>query len=288
MLKEPAEPTTADAYLESREMTLANGRRLTFEVANRPGGKAFFVLGVRKSGSTILTRITRVLAGFNRLNFVKLKEIFFDHNVKGQSWLRDPAVNALVAEGNVYGTFRAMPFAFTSNELFLSSKKVLLVRDPRDALVSEYFSNAFSHPIPQASLEGDEVTRMMMKLRERALSIPVDEAVTKAAASMNATLMGYATVRDDPNTLWFKYEDVILDKRRLIEGMCDHFDWNITEKFLAHILSWADVVPESEDQTAFVRKVVPGDHREKLSPEIISKLNRILQPSMDLFGYAPV
>lgn len=284
MLKDPSEPAIA-APLEPRRMTLANGRDIAFEIANLPDHKAFFVFGVRKSGSSILTRITRALAAFNNVNFVKLKEIFFDQNVKGESWLKDPAVNALIAEGNVYGAFRAMPFAFVGNQLFESSRKVLLVRDPRDALVSEYFSNAFSHPIPQASREGDEVTRLMTQQRERALSTSLDQAVTKAAANMNETLMGYAGVRDDPNTRLFKYEDVILDKRRLIEGMCDHFGWNITEKFLSHILSWADVLPQAEDQTAFVRKVVPGDHREKLSPETILNLNRILKSSMDLFAY---
>jgi Sulfotransferase domain len=288
MLKEPAERTAGETHLESREMTLANGRRISFEIARQPGRQAFFVLGVRKSGSSILSKITRALTAFNRLHFFKLKEIFFDQNVKGESWLADPAIVEMIAEGNVYGAFRAMPSAFSSNELFRSSKKVLMVRDPRDALVSQYFSNAFSHPIPQASSQGDEVTRLMTQQRERALRTSLDGSVINGAASMNETLLGYAGVRDDPNTLLFKYEDVILDKKRLIEGMCVHFGWNITEKFLDHILSWADVFPETEDKTAFVRKVVPGDHREKLSPETISKLNRILKPSMDLFGYDAV
>jgi hypothetical protein len=51
------------------------------------------------------------------------------------------------------------------------------------------------------------------------------------------------------------------------------------------ILGWADIRPKNEQPTAFVRKVTPGDHREKLSSECIAKITETLRPAMDLFGY---
>ena len=59
----------------------------------------------------------------------------------------------MIVPGRVYGGFRSMPLVFAQSELYRRSRKILLVRDPRDALVSEYFSLAYSHGLPEA--EGD-------------------------------------------------------------------------------------------------------------------------------------
>jgi hypothetical protein len=45
------------------------------------------------------------------------------------------------------------------------------------------------------------------------------------------------------------------------------------------------VLPDAEQPTAFIRKVTPGDHREKLSPTIIEELNGVFADEMHLFGY---
>jgi hypothetical protein len=50
-------------------------------------------------------------------------------------------------------------------------------------------------------------------------------------------------------------------------------------------LRWADVVPDSEDKKAFIRKVLPGDHTEKLNSATIRALNYALESSMQAFGY---
>jgi hypothetical protein len=51
------------------------------------------------------------------------------------------------------------------------------------------------------------------------------------------------------------------------------------------ILAQVDEVPDSEDQKRFVRRVIPGDHRNKLQPETIKRLNNQLRESMFHFDY---
>ena len=51
------------------------------------------------------------------------------------------------------------------------------------------------------------------------------------------------------------------------------------------ILEWADVIPSDERQDQFVRKVLPGDHVEKLSAAVIEELNQRLAVSLDFYGY---
>jgi hypothetical protein len=85
----------------------------------------------------------------------------------------------------------------------------------------------------------------------------------------------------------YHYERAILDKRWFLTDLCAHFGWQASEEQINLILGWADVRPDVEEPTAFIRKVTPGDHREKLRPGTIAKLNSVFEDEMRLFGYAP-
>lgn len=273
--------------MERKGIVLANGQHIEFDIAQEPGRGAFFILGVRKSGSSLLNKICAALARNNGYHYVDVAGTMFRANISLQAWSSDPAVAEMLAEGNVYGGFRANPALLSGTPFFKEARKVLLLRDPRDALVSEYFSNAYSHKIPEASDAGDSVTKEMSERREQALSTQIDAYVLSRAVKMNRTIMDYESVCRDSQTLLMKYEDVILDKRKLIGLICKHCGWTASDQLIGKILGWADVVPSSEDEKAFVRKVVPGDHVEKLKPETIRELNRLLKPAMDLAGYQP-
>ena len=273
-------------FVTTCTVALMNGRTVTFKVQNEPGKGTFFIFGVRKSGSSILNSICTALSKANGINSVDVGGKFFSENVEVSSWITDRGIHALVAEGNVFGGFREMPVAFQSNPQFSTALKVLMVRDPRDALVSEYFSNAFSHAIPTDVGSGNDVTRQMTSLRSQALQSDLDAFVVQRASSMNQVMCEYSVILGDAKTLVLKYEDVILQKSMLIDRICSHFGWSCTESLLKDILSWADVVPEKEDPRAFVRRVIPGDHATKLGSATVSRLNVILKPSMDLYGYS--
>jgi Sulfotransferase domain len=268
-----------------RDITLANGQEASFAIADREDRPSFFVLGIRKSGSSIYNRMSFALARCNRYTPVDVAGTFFNQNVTTKSWINDPALERLLAGGNVYGGFRQFPVAIATTEFFRKCKKTLLVRDPRDALVSEYFSLAYSHSIPEPSAQGNEVTVAMEKARHNMLQRDINDFARKAAPGFNKTLLQYTILLKDPGALVMKYEDVILDKRALIQKLCSHFQWQVTEAQIEKILGWADVVPNTEDKKAFIRKVVPGDHAEKLNGKTIHALNVALESSMNAFGY---
>jgi len=91
---------------------------------------------------------------------------------------------------------------------------------------------------------------------------------------------------DDPQLKLFRYEDVILNKAQLMRDICTHFHWPIDEVLIGQILSWADVIPTEERPAEFVRRVLPGDHKNKLSPDVIARIDDILGDSLQVFGYA--
>jgi len=271
--------------METITVTLANGRQVAFNVASPNHGQAFFLLGVRKSGSSMINAVCESLAQHNGIHYVDVAGTFFKENVTTNTWNRSPEVNRLLRAGNLYGGFREFPLGFLSSEVFRRSKKVLLVRDPRDALVSEYFSNAFSHSIPTQAEGNDEVTQQMSQMRESALVTPINEYVLDMAIHMNKTLLEYSMILEDDSILVFRYESVILNKRKLIQQICSHFGWKCTDQLVADILLGVDLFPKTEDPKSFVRRVLPGDHVRKLLPDTIARLDQILRPSMCLLGY---
>ncbi|MGG5810050.1 hypothetical protein [Falsiroseomonas sp. CW058] len=244
---------------------------------------AWFLFGVRKSGSSIMNAMGAALAGMNGVNYVDVAGKLFETGVAVPAWQRDPGMGALLAGGNLYGGFRNAPLAIAGHPLLRAGRAALLVRDPRDALVSEYFSNAYSHSVPA----GGEARDLMLEQRATALRAPVAEYVRRMAPALRETLREYRPFLGNPNLKLYRYESAIIDKGAFLRDLCEHFGWTATDHQISLILGWADVIPAEENPTRFVRKVVPGDHREKLDPATIDALDGILAEELRLFGYAP-
>ena len=272
--------------MQTRQVTLADGRSVVFETGEDAARGARFVLGIRKCGSSIMNSMLTDLARINAMPFVDVGGRFFAANIPEQDWRRDPAVLGLLAPGTVYGGFRAMPLVFAQNELYRQSPKILLVRDPRDALVSEYFSIAYSHSLPAA--DGDGGARAeFLALRQATLASRIETVVLERAGVLNRAFMEYADAATDPLTRVYRYEDVILEKRPWLANMAAHFGWQGgSPGFVEGMMGWADKVPSEERSQEFIRRVTPGDHRDKLSPDVIAELDVILKPAMGLFGYS--
>lgn len=278
--------------METRLIRLADGRSIEFKVEHKAGAATCFVLGVRKSGSSIMNSMVDALSRINERHYVDIAGRLFQQNILEKDWRTDPAVLQVFAPGNVYGGFRAMPLVFERSSVFQAARKILLVRDPRDALVSEYFSNAYSHSLPGKDAEGaggaheGGAREGMLNMRKVALAAQIEDYVLSRAKDLKHTMMEYARVARDPQTRLFRYEEVIFDKRRWIRDIAAHFSWTAgSPAFLDGMMSWADVVPTEERNTEFVRKVTPGDHKDKLSPGTIARVNELLREPMQVFGY---
>lgn len=254
---------------------------VTFEIADDPARPPVFVFGIRKSGSSIMNSMLAAVARFNGLNFVDVAGRLFEEGVDVERWRSDPAIASLLRGGNVYGGFRNAPSLLLDAPELVHGRSVLLVRDPREALVSEYFSNAFSHSVPAAG----EARAQMLVQRARAQSSDVAAYVQRAANSFREALRQYLPFLALPGLRLYRYEQAILDKRAFLLDACAHFGWRLPEPQLRGILRWADVIPAEENPHAFVRKVTPGDHREKLPPEVISELDEFFGAEMRALGY---
>lgn len=263
------------------DVKVSDKKTLAFTVD--PAGKrsACFALGVRKSGSSVFANITKALADHNRMRTVDIPAVMFEEGYRYSEWNSTPSLKNLLWKGNMYLGFRDAPTVFYNDPIFRAGKKILLVRDPRDALVSEYFSNAFTHSLPGNS-QDDSVVSVERKV---ARQTSVEEYSLQRVEHLNRTVMAYRPLLGDRQLLIMRYEDVILQKASWIRRIAAHFELDAPEELIMAIVGWADNLPDKENPQAFVRRVVPGDHRDKLSKAGIAAIEDRLSAIWKELGY---
>ncbi|WP_238365354.1 sulfotransferase domain-containing protein [Mesobacterium pallidum] len=258
------------------------GGSLNFRIDTKAEGNAFFCMGVRKSGSTMLGIIAQFLARRNGINIVDLPGTAFKRGFVVGHW-ENSDINKIIYPGNFYGGFRNYVPGLGMSPHFAAAPKLFMFRDPRDALVSQYFSDAYSHSLPP---EGAGVGReIFLEKRKAAQETKLDDYVVQKAGGMANTMMGYTPLLDDPKCLVLRYEEWVFQKKRMIHKILDHFGWECHPGQIENILKQVDVVPEAEDGQKFIRKAVPGDHRAKLDPATIRKLDAKLKEVLEIFDY---
>lgn len=252
-----------------------------FEIAPQPDLPTYMVLGIRKSGSSIFNNICAALAKFNGVQYVDVGGAFFAAGVRENVWQTDPSVAGILHPGILYGGFRSFPTALSRTDAYRAAMKVCMVRDPRDAMVSEYFSNAYSHSLPKAG----EALEDFKAERARALRSELTDYVATRIPQMAATCAPFVAAAEDPRTRIFRYEDVIFEKPQLMRDVCAHFGWTVTDAQIGLIMGWADVRPDAERPGEFVRRVAPGDYLDKMPPDLQSRVANDLAPFMAAFDY---
>jgi len=266
--------------LEMRSLQV-EGVDIPFKIRADGAGPVLFSLGVRKSGSTMLHRIVSQLAARAGATPVDIPGAFFRSGLTFNH-VTTLDFNSLIKPGNIYTGFRAFPTNLAKAPGYEAALKLFMFRDPRDALVSQYFSDAFSHSLPAGDTKGRE---LFLKKRDEAKATDINEWVLAKAGSLRRTLLGYQNVLKDDKTLILRYEDYVFQKRRMIRKIQAHFGWNVHGSHIDKIIEDIDFVPEHEDRTRFVRKAIPGDHTVKLSRETIQRLNNRLGDVLELYDY---
>lgn len=242
-----------------------------------------FALSLFKAGSTLFYELLHDLCRDSDLVYVDLSAAFWDNGVDPARMPKSTA-DLFAPRGYCYAGFRGFPTEYDVPH-FEQMTKLLLVRDIRDMAVSGYFSLAFSHPLPGTALD-DQWRRNMERERLEIRAMGVDsgalfvaEANYRKAWSTLRTLLARHKFR-----IW-RYEDVVFRKREWIAEIVAHLGLPVSAASMENLAQRVDVFPEQENRDQFVRKVAPGDHKEKLSPRVIAKLAREFGDYLDAFGY---
>ena len=242
-----------------------------------------FAFSVHKSGSTMLGKMIADVCRRRDLPNVSIPNFFFSEGISAQDWKDDARLAPVFTRDILYYGFRFLPPVLQDPQVGLrKSRFVLLVRDPRDALVSQYFSYgkaSGSHAVPKKNAEA------FIAVREALPERSIDEYVIDVSRQLRNKLTAYRDHLNFDLGLVRRYEDVFFDKKTFLREIFEHFGVDVPRGVIAKVAAKHDIRPEQEDETRHIRKGTPGDHQEKLLPETIEKLNDTFRKIGRFYGY---
>lgn len=245
-----------------------------------------FAFSLAKAGSTLLFDILESLVPYVGLKYYSVEDALFADNVSPN---RRPASigTPFAPTGYCFGGFRQFP-AYPI-PILGSSKAVFLVRDPRDMVVSLYYSMTRSHVIPEGDAE-DGARDAMMDARHHANSLSIDEFGFHGGVIQYTRMLESYVAQGflwRPNVAVYRYEDVIFDKEAWVDDLCDWYSWQIPRELRQSVVERFDIRPDGEHPDAHIRQVNPGNFRRHLSVRTVRQINAVLGEYMRIFGYDP-
>jgi hypothetical protein len=184
------------------------------------------------------------------------------------------------SNGYVYTVFGGMIEGIPSLEEF---KVVLVVRDPRDILVSDYYSIAYSHAIPDG-----EKREVYLSRREKALATKLDEYVLQSAPKLRSVFERYTIHLFPvcPGVHVARYEDMVENFPAWLAALLAACGLAVPEAERRQLIEENEARrPKGENIHKHLRKGMPGEHREKLTPATIEILDSIFKEPLDRFNY---
>lgn len=162
--------------------------------------------------------------------------------------------------------------------------QICQVRDPRDMIVSEYFSFGWIHPDQNWS-EEDKSWRLEVR------KMSVDEyVINQPQFSSNPLEAKFQTLLDDQfassELLVVKYETMVTQFSAWVGQVLPPFGFRWPRLQRArYAWQYRKEFDTSGEQMTHKRRITPGDYLEKLKPETIEILNQRYRSILDRFGY---
>ncbi len=159
-------------------------------------------------------------------------------------------------------------------------KTIFWVRDPRDILVSLYYSFGFTH----GESPNKKIREYQHKRREKIQKMTLDEYVLYEAPNIQWKFEKINSLRQElPHHLFIRYEEMIHDFETFFATLAEYTGLN---KNLFEKMHKQTRPNDTEDPTKHKRSGKTEAYLGKLKPETIEKLNHILGPTLTKFGYS--
>ena len=161
-------------------------------------------------------------------------------------------------------------------------QRIFHVRDPRDMLVSEYFSFGWTH-----STENTELDERRLEIQKMSIDnyvIGQSESSLWPLEEKFAPLMARKSEKN--SELIVQYETMVTNFPKWVSKAIRPFKFRIPQ-FQVAKLAWRyrNEFTPSADGTGHKRKITPGDFREQLKPKTIQILNDRFADVLERFGY---
>lgn len=242
-----------------------------------------FFMSVHKSGSTLMNNMIRAACQMLDYEFVDIQSHFFNTGVS-DSDIPSETSEIFKPKGYVYSGFRYFPNQYDIPCLN-DCPLIVLVRDPRDAVVSQYFSLSQSHPMPGKDAD-DKLFKHMEEQRKATLGSDINEFALREVGSFVKKLETYSEIlKTHPKARLFQYEEVIYMKKKWLMSMLNFLEWKMKPGQPMNLANRFNVVPKAEDASKHIRQVHPQNYMTKLSPETIAEINKTYASTLLRYNY---
>jgi hypothetical protein len=239
---------------------------------------SFYLFAMHKSGSTLLNKMMNSALTAARIPQIAIPDVAFAAGLPENNILN--ADDIVFERGYCYRGFRIFPSYLRSFDLS-KKKKILLVRDPRDMIVSYYFSMSQSHVIPDTGPVRDE----LMTMRDVTRSLSIDDFCIDNSGKFLNEFESYQSVLQGEHRL-YRYEDVVFNKLDWLNDMLWYLGLALNPDDRRRIAEENDIRPAIERPNEHIRQVTPGNHRKHLNEITIESMNCGFKDILDQFGYA--
>jgi len=190
-----------------------------------------------------------------------------------EDYLNENYLNLFFPKGEIYGPQR-MPLNFPGMEKF---KKIIFLRDPRDVLVSSYYSFGYSHTIPDSKLQLDS----FIKRRKIIQNETIDEYVLRENNSwIKPMYKEYEKIhKNSKNILFLSYNDFLQNTKNFIETLFEFL--NIyNESAVRKLAELANPIQNQEDINKHKRSGRNFQWKDELTIDTQNKLNKELDSTL--------
>lgn len=241
----------------------------------KPGSNILFFT-VHKAASMFIYKICHDLSRESGLNYYSI-----NHNRFNKYYFdtEEQDLEDITNWKNKTGCFAPLRYYFNIPQE-LNAHIILHLRDPRDVLVSLYFSEAYSHK----PFKG--VFDLSQSQRNEIINMGINQYVLEYADAFNRKYSEYQQLLTKPDSIFVKYEDLVLNFPFWLQEVARGFAIE-NSKFIHSMIKKykGEFAVKKENKHAHKRKIVPGDYKEKLSTETIGKLNAIFSDNLKTYNY---
>ncbi len=238
------------------------------------GFKSAYLFSFHKSGSTLMDSMVRKYCRKLGVPTFSLFDSAFDSGIPTKE-VMDDALVCFSKTGRIYTGFRHYP---RFDLVLTGAPCILLVRDPRDMLVSMYYSVAKSHVVLRNNLE-------FLKRRRETAGMSVDEFALRKAHMYVHNFNKYQQKLPLDTLTTYRYEDVIYAKEAWLSDLVEKLSLPQDSATIKIIAKQFDIFPKQEKQDKHIRQVHPGNYRSKLAPQTIAAISEELEEFLTYYNY---
>ena len=227
---------------------------------------SLILLSSNRAATQFIEDVLRKIYEYDGGKYVALNRYLFFFERKGEVPYLDPVWMEKYMKKSGY--FYGQQGPFTNHEVFKGYKKVVMCRDPRDLLVSHFYSFTKAH-VPR----NKEFIQKIKEAEDMGIQkyVLLDEHISGFRNSLKQAV----ALKDKEDVFFCKYEDMMEDFPSFQEE-CQKLINGTVDKELSYKLNALHKKPEVNkiaDNTRHRRNGAWGQFKKALEPETIEKLN---------------